>query len=312
MLFKNLILYRLPQDWTEVPADLELKLADRCLFPCAPFEMQSRGWIDASPAQRLMHTIEQQRLIALGVEQKLLPSSVIRQVVVERAAKFTEDQGFPCGRKQLRDLRLAVTEELKSRALSRRTSTLAWIDGEDRWFAVNAASAKRAEDVIDVLRNTIGSFAAVPLGTERSPAMSMAQWLHAGAAPNGFTLDDSLELRAGDKSPAVIRYTQCAPESRELRARLAAGMLPTRLGLTWNGRISFVLTDKLVLKQIEFLELADQPPADDDPELDPVERFDAELLLMSGELRKLIADLIDALGGETAAPALVPTAAAAA
>lgn len=307
MIFKNLFLYRLPDDWQTVPADLEARLADRCLFPCAPFEMTSRGWVNASPAQRLVHTVENQRLLALGTEQKLLPTSVIRQVALERAAKLAENQGFPCGRKQLRDLRLQVGEELKARALCRRTETRAWIDGEDRWFAVDAAGAKRAEDVVEVLRATLGSFGVVPVATERSAAVCMAQWLNAGEAPRGFSIDDTLELRAGDKSQAVIRYTHCPPESRELRARLAAGMLPTRLGLTWNGRVSFVLTDKLLLKQIEFLELAEDESADDDAEIDPVERFDAELLLMSGELRKLIADLIDALGGE----ARVPQAAAA-
>ncbi len=95
----------------------------------------------------------------------------------------------------------------------------------------------------------------VPLSTERSPAVVMASWLNAGQAPAPFTIDDNLELRAADKTPAVIRYGHCSPESRELRARLAAGMVPTKLGLTWNGRVSFVLTDKGVLKQLEFLEL---------------------------------------------------------
>lgn len=308
MLFRNLSVYRLPEDWQEIPSDLELRLADRCLFPCAPFEMISRGWVNASPAQRLLHTVETQRLMVLGTEQKLLPASVIRQVTAERAARQAEEQGFPCGRKQLRDLRLQVAEELKARALCRRSETRAWIDGTGRWFVVDSASAKRAEDVIEVLRATLGSFAVVPLATERSPAVAMASWLNQGEAPANFSLDDSLELRAADKTPSVIRYTHCPPESHELRARLASGMMPTRLGLTWKGRISFVLTDKLVIRQVEFLELSEDTAEPEDAEVDPVERFDAELLLMAGELREMLADLIEALGGEVRAPANAPAA----
>ncbi len=306
MLFKNLTIYRLPPDFVDAPAELEARLADRCLFPCAPFDMASRGWVNSSPAQRLLHSTEHHRLIALGSEEKLLPASVIRQVAGERAVELAEKQGFPVGRKQLRDLRLQVGEELKARAFCKRRETRAWIDVAQGWFVVDSASAPRAEAVVETLRASLGSFAVVPVATERSPAAAMSAWLTAGQAPAPFTLDDSLELRAGDKSPAVIRYGNCPAEQRELRTRLSAGMVPTRVGLTWRGRISFVLTDKLLLKQLDFVEVesAEDDAGDD---VDAVERFDAELLLTAGELSELLADLVGALGGE----ARLPTAAAA-
>lgn len=303
MLFKNLIIYRLPADFADAPAALEASLADRCLFPCAPFEMVSRGWVSSSPAQRLLHSVESHRLLCLGTEEKLLPSSIVRQVALERAAKLAGEQGFPAGRKQLRDIRLQVTEELKARALCRRRETRAWIDAANGWFVVDAASVQRAESLVDTLRDTLGSFAVVPLATERSPAVVMSSWLNAGQAPAPFAIDDNLELRATDKTPAIIRYGHCSPESRELRARLSAGMMPTRLGLTWNGRVSFVLTDKGGIRQLEFLELQQDDPAGEGDDVEPVERFDAELLLMGGELSQLIADLVAALGGEARLPA---------
>jgi recombination associated protein RdgC len=308
MLFKNLSIYRLPPDFNDAPAELEARLADRCLFPCAPFEMKSRGWVNASPAQRLLHSIESHRLVSLGTEEKLLPTSIIRQVASERAVIAAEKQGFPVGRKQLRDLRIQVGEELKARALCRRRETRAWIDAANGWFVVDAASAPRCEDVIETLRASLGSFAVVPLATERSPAAVMSAWLTHGQAPAPFSIDDNLELRAADKSPAVIRYGHCAAEEKELRTRLASGMQPTRLGLTWHGRVSFVLTDKLAIKQLEFVEVesSEDDVADD---VDPVERFDAELLLMGGELNQLLADLVQVLGGEARLPAVAAAAA---
>jgi recombination associated protein RdgC len=303
MLLKNLTVYRLPSDFSQSTVELEARLADRCLFPCAPFEMVSRGWVNVAPAQRLLHAVEGQRLIALGTEEKLLPTSIVRQVALERAAGLAEKQGFPLGRKQMRDLRLQVGEELKARALCRRRETRAWIDVANGWFVVDAASAQRAEAVIETLRATLGTFAVIPLATDRSPAAAMSSWLNAGQAPAPFTIDDSLELRAADKTPAVIRYGHCAPEQRELRARLSGGMQPVRLGLTWQGRVSFVLTDKLLLKQVEFVETAS---AEDDAadDIDPVERLDAELVLTAGELGALLTDLVAALGGEARLPAV--------
>src|ERR1700754_2476203 len=80
MWFKNLVVYRLPADWSVAPAELEEKLAQRALQPCGVFDMLSRGWVHSSPAQRFVHTTHGQHMIALGVEQKLLPASIIRQV----------------------------------------------------------------------------------------------------------------------------------------------------------------------------------------------------------------------------------------
>ena len=77
MWFKNLIVYRLPENWSITAAELEDQLAARPLQPCGAFDMQSRGWVHSSVAQRYVHTTNGQHLIALGVEQQLLPGSII-------------------------------------------------------------------------------------------------------------------------------------------------------------------------------------------------------------------------------------------
>jgi recombination associated protein RdgC len=271
--------------------------------------MSSRGWVTGSPAKRLLHASGPLRLVAMGSEEKLLPSSVIRQVANERAEKLAEEQGFPVGRKQMRDLRLQVAEELKSRALCRRRELRALIDLESGLLLIDSASAKAAEELVELLRDTLGSFAAVPVATAHSPAAVMSAWLGAGDATHGFTIDDTLELRGADKNGGAIRYTRCPPESRELRSRLAAGMVPASLALTWRGRIAFRLTEKLALRQIEFLETVDEDEAATD-DVDPVEMFEATMLLAVGELRQLLADLREALGGEAQAPSLAESAAA--
>ena len=66
MWFKNLVVYRLPADWSVAPAELEEKLAQRSLQPCGSFDMQSRGWVHSSPAQRFVHTTHGQHLIEIG------------------------------------------------------------------------------------------------------------------------------------------------------------------------------------------------------------------------------------------------------
>lgn len=295
MWFKNLVVYRLPADWSVSAAELEAQLGSRPLQPCGPFDMLSRGWVAPSSTGRLVHTVNLQHLIALGVNQKLLPASIIRQVTAERAAELALEQGFPVGRRQMRDLKLRVTEELRSKALTRRRITRAWIDPVNGWLVVDAAGTSKAEELIEMLRDTLGSLAVTMVETPRSPQMSMAVWLKLGEAPLRLSIEQDLELKAANQSRAVIRYSHHPLDGREIQTHLSAGMYPTRLGLTWNGRIAFVLNDKLQIKRLEFLEMSGD--AAQGEERDEAEQFDIDFTVMAGELAKLLDDVVAALTG---------------
>lgn len=294
MWFKNLVVYRLPADWSVSAAELEEKLGTRTLQPCGAFDMLSRGWVAPSDTGRLVHTVNLQHLIALGVNQKLLPASIIRQVTAERAAALAEEQGFPVGRRQMRDLKMRVTEELRAKALTRRRVTRAWIDPTNGWLVVDAAGTAKAEELIEVLRDTLDSLAVTLIETDRSPPMSMAVWLKLGEAPLRLSIDQDLELRAANQSKAAIRYSRHPLDGKEIQTHLAAGLYPTRLGLTWNDRIAFVLNEKLQMKRVEFLEMSKDSA--EGSELDAAEQFDIDFTVMAGELAKLIDDVVAALG----------------
>jgi recombination associated protein RdgC len=303
MLFKNLIIYRLPAGWNLPAAELESRLEKYALQPCSPFEMLSRGWVPASERGRLVHTVNQQHLIALGVNQKLLPASIIRQEALTRAQALAESQGFPVGRRQMRELKMRVTEELRARALTRRRTTRAWLHPGGGWCVVDAASPGKAEEVIEALRDALDSFAVQPLETQRTPHTSMATWLAHGDAPGRFSIDQDLELQTADKagaprSKAIIRYARHPLDGPDIRAHLSSGKYPTRLGLAWSERIAFVLTDKLQIKRVEFLEMTQDVA--DEPEVDAAEQFDIDFTVMCGELAKLLDDLVQSLGGESA------------
>jgi recombination associated protein RdgC len=297
MWFKNLVVYRLPADWQLSAAELEERLTTRALQPCGPFDMLSRGWVAPSSTGRLVHTVGLQQLIALGVNQKLLPASIIRQVTAERAEALAREQGLPVGRRQMRDLKMRVTEELRAKALTRRRITRAWLDPANGWLVADAAGIAKAEELLETLRDTLDSLAVQPIETERSPQMSMAVWLKLGEAPLRLTIDQDLELRAANQTKSSIRYTRHPLDGKEIQAHLAAGMYPTQLGLTWNDRIAFVLNEKLQIKRLEFLEMSKDSA--DGGELDAAEQFDIDFTVMTGELAKLLDDVVTALGTQS-------------
>ncbi len=300
MWIKNLTLYRLPQKWPVKADALEEKLAGQPLKPCGGFQMESLGWTAPRSDGPFLHRQDNQWLLALGVEQKLLPASVIRQATEERAARLAKKQAHPVGRKQMRDLREEVTTELMPRALARRRITHGWIDKKAGLLAVDSAADPKAEQFMEALRRAETGLAAPRLETLRSPASAMAEWLTRSEAPGKFTIDQDLELRAPDASKATVRYARHPLEGRDIRDHLAAGKTPVRLGLTWNERISFVLTGHLQVKRIAFLDILRREDGgqESDEKIDEDEKFEIDFALMTGELSLLVADLVKALGGE--------------
>ncbi len=296
MLLKNLVLYRLPADCAVDAEQLQRHLANQSLQPCGGFQMESRGWTWPHEDGVFLYQQARQWLLALGVEQKLLPASVIRQEAQDRAAVIEREQGHPVGRKQMRDLRDQVTNELLPRALARRRITHAWIDAGQRLLAVNAVGDAKVEQFMEALRRADDDMQALRLETQRSPAAAMAEWLVQGEAPGAFTIDQDLELRAADAGKATVRYARHPLEGKEIRDHIAAGKTVVRLGLTWNDKISFVLTEHLQIKRIVLLNVIRQESEagiDDEQE-----QFELDFALMTGELAQMIGDLVKALDGE--------------
>ena len=296
MWFRNLVVYRLGAGWSLAAEDLEARLAQQPLQKCGGFDMESRGWVCPQHEGQYLYTQNRQWLLALGLEQKLLPSSVIRQAADERIAEIEAKLGQPIGRKQKREIKDKVHAELMPRALSRRRRTRAWIDAANGWLAVDAAGEPKAEQLLEVLRRAVDDLPAARLETRMSPSASMSRWILSGEVDGPFSLDQDLELRAPDATKATVRYARHGLEGKDIREHIAAGKQPVRLGLTWNDRISFVLTEELHVKRLSFLDILKRESSDEIEDDD--ERFDIDFALMTGELARMLADLVKALGGE--------------
>jgi recombination associated protein RdgC len=148
------------------------------------------------------------------------------------------------------------------------------------------------------LGRTVDNFSVQSLQTRLSPVAAMTDWLAGENAPPGFTIDRELELRSSDESKATVRYANHTLEGNEILSHISGGKRVTRLGLTWNDRISFVLNENLQIKKIEFLDIIKDESskvADNEDEM-----FELDFILMSGELAKMLTDLTEALGGEYA------------
>ena len=296
MWFKNLQIYRLPAPWAFSREQLEGALAPQAFGAAAGAEMQHQGWSSPRDNGMLVHAVNRQFLIAFTAETKLLPASVINQVSKARASDITEQQGFAPGRKQMKEIKEQVTEELLPRAFSIRRTTTAWIDPVNGWLVVDAGTALKADEVIKLLIKSVDRLPLRALRVQQSPVAAMTAWLLADEAPSGFTIDQDTELRATGENKATVRYVRHTLEPVDVRRHIEGGKQCTRLALTWNDRISLVLTESLTLKRISPLDVLKEQT--DGMTRDEDERFDGDMLLMTGELHNMLGALVAALGGE--------------
>ena len=185
--------------------------------------------------------------------------------------------------------------ELLPRAFAQRSHTRVWVDAKAGWVVVDAASVKKADALITLLAELLGGgLRLAPLQAQLSPATAMAGWLATREAPSGFSIDRECELKQPDSEKATVRYARHALDIDELPQHIQQGKLPTQLAMTWAGRVSFVLTEALALKKIKLLDVV----LEGAPQGEGDDGFDADVALLTGELRQLIPELLAALGGE--------------
>ena len=294
MWFKNLQIYRLPKNWAMTADALAAALAPKKFTDATSMDMVSQGWTAPRGAGApLVHAVGGQYLLQLKTEKKLLPATVVNQVAAARALEMEEAQGFAPGKKAMKELKERVTDELLPRAFSIKSATDVWIDSVNGWLVVNAASPAKADDVVKLLLKSVDKLPLENHRVQRSPVGTMTEWVQADDAPAGFTVDMDATLKATGESKATVQWRRHTLDAAELGRHIAAGKQCTRLAMTWSDKISFVLDESLAIKSVKPLEIIKESATRNDDE-----RFDSDFALMTGELAKMLTDLVEALGGE--------------
>ena len=298
-MFKNVMMYRLVSPWTVNAEQLESALQEARFEVCGASQEKSVGWIEPRGVEHgpLLEVVGGQWILKLMMEVKVIPGSVVKRKADEQLAQIEATTGRKPGKKEARDIREDARLSLLPMAFTKQSTTLVWVDPKASLLVLDAASQAKADEVLTCLVKAVDGLAVQLIDTQTSPAAAMAIWLSTKEAPQGFSVDRECELKAADESKAVVRYTRHALDTDEVTQHIAMGKMPTRLALTWNDHVSFVLTEALQLKKVAVLDVVFEAAASlaSDKKED---NFDADVAIATGELQGLIPDLLEALGGE--------------
>lgn len=299
MWFNNIQLYRFTQPFALDAQELSEKLTEFRFKPCGTLQPASYGW--SSPlgkhGEALVHEANGNIMICARKDEKILPASVVREIVDEKVAELEEAQARRIHKKEKESIKDEVMHDLLPRAFLRSSVTFAYIAPKEKMIVVNASSSKKAEELLTYLRKSLGSLPVIPTALQSAPSSVMTRWITGEDVPVDFLINDECELQDPVEDGGIIRCKRQDLEADEIQAHIEAGKQVSKLFITWQESLSCILNEDFTINRLKFsdevLEQADSEGSDD-----YAAQFDEDFCIMALELKRFIPRLVEVLGGE--------------
>ncbi len=297
-MFKNITLYKILPGWSPSIEQIEAALDTARFAPCGATQDSSAGWVEPRGEAHgpLVESVAEQLILRFMIETKAVPGSVVKKKAQDEVDQIEATTGRKPGKKQTRQLREDALLALLPQAFARQSAVWVWIDRKNGWLITDASSQGKLDQIVTALVRAFDGLSLSLVQTQVTPQTAMTQWLSAESPeswPGSFHIERECELKSADEEKSVVRFNRHNLVNDEVRKHIAEGKLPTRVAMSWDGRVSFVLSESMTIKKLAFMDGVFDDRGDSDES-----GFDADVALSTGELQKLIPELIEALGGE--------------
>ncbi|MBS6008397.1 MAG: recombination-associated protein RdgC [Haemophilus parahaemolyticus] len=296
MWFKNVMIYRLTSKLMLDEQTLNEQLTENRFTPCEAHDISKFGWSQPlASSDQLFFSQSKQFLLVSHQENKLLPANVVKQETEKRIVELEEKEARKLKKTEKQAVKDQVISILLPRAFSKHQFIAIWLDLDAQLIYVNTGSSKRAEDTLALLRKTLGSLPVVPISFVIPPYKAMTDWVAKGYTPAWLNLLEEAELKSFE-SGSIIRCKNQLLESEEITPHLQAGKFVTKIAIDWENHFSCVLNEEAVISRLKFADEIHEKN-DDILKEDIAQRFDADFLLMTEELKHFTQKIIKEFGG---------------
>lgn len=248
--------------------------------------------------------------IAARKSERLLPGKVVKQNVEAKVREIEQDQMRKVYAKEKARIKDEIVQAMMPHAFVSHSRINALICPP--YVFVETTSAKKAEDLLSLLRSALGSLPLRPVGTKVSPIVSFTEWVKNPdlSAPAAFSLGESFQSRGASEESSTLSGKNVDLSEDDIVQLIESGRRVNQLELIWKPEgtsfdIPFTVNEMLGIKGIQWPEELHQQIRDDIGEDESkVTEARATLLLVQDLMLKLLDDLLDALGGEERPEAL--------
>ena len=207
MWFSNLICYRFKQDVSYTQEEFEKALEQDVFRPCGSQDLSTFGWTKAfgKHGDSLAHFSQKSILVCAKREEKVLPASVVNEMVAEKVDQIEAEENRPVKKKEKDELKENILTTLLPQAFKKSSLQFAFIDQENGWVVVNSGSFNKAEELLALLRKSLGTLPVVPAFANYDLDVFLTDWLTNFSTPENFAIGFDAELEEADDSGAQVK-----------------------------------------------------------------------------------------------------------
>jgi recombination associated protein RdgC len=293
-MFRNVRYYRFDGSWPEGEETLSKSLEKAGFEPCGPLTERSSGWVAVDPdnSDLLARRLNGADLIKLRSQSRVLPPSVINEELEARIDEFRQRMQEAPNPREKRRLKAEARDELMPKAMLRSDRIWAYVDLKEKVIGIDALRDSAAERVLRRLQAAIDGLNIRPLQFMK-PVDELLSGIFFDDAPKQFSVGRECRMQDLADAGSVVRWTDFDLSDQTIRNHVANGMRLTHLAIVYDNVMSCVLNENGVISKLRFIGMDD----DAEDHGDPLARQDAEFVLITGTLRRLLNDLKKQLGG---------------
>lgn len=294
IMFRNVRYYRLDSDWPASEKVLSQNLESAGFEPCGPLTERSSGWVPIDPdsSELLARRVNGADLLKLRSQSRVLPPAVINEELDARIEEFRRRMQESPSPREKRRLKAETRDELLPKAMLKSDKIWGYVDLKEKLIGIDAAQDSVAERFLRRLQAPFDGLNIRPLQFKQ-PIAELLSGILLGGAPSQFAAGRECRMQDAADTGSVVRWSNFDLSDPTIRNHVADGMRLTHLGIEYDNVMGCVLNENGVITKLRFLGMDD----DSDDRNDPLARLDAEFVLITGTLRRLLADLKKLLGG---------------
>jgi recombination associated protein RdgC len=294
-MFRNLRFYRVTSPWPESEEELSEILSKNAFSPCGSFSERSAGWeaLGNNEDDPLCRRLNGADLLQLRTQSRLLPAAAIKEVLEDRVDEYRTRMAQEPSRADLRQLKEETRNKLLPQALVKSERNRACFIHSESLLVIDVATITKAEWVIDQLRACFDQFYCTPLTFNNSPA-DLLHRIFMGESTLGFSLGRECRMQEISDSKSVVTWRDFELSDHSIRQHVVEGMKLTHLGVGFDEVMNCVISDEGIISKVKFIE---GEAVDNWGTEDPMAKLDADFVLLTGAVRRLVEDLKKLLGG---------------
>jgi recombination associated protein RdgC len=293
-MFRNVRFYRFDSGWPKTEDESSQLLTQSAFEPCGPLTLRSSGWVPPCPdaGETLSRRVNGADLLRLRSQSRVLPASAINEELEVRIEEYRERMQEPPPPREKRRMKSEARDELMPKALLKSDRIFGFVDPKEKFIAIDAAQSSVAERFLRRLGAAVTLANLRPLQFQK-PLGDLLGKIFLEDGPQQFFAGRECRMQDRADYGAKVRWNNFDLTEPSIRTHVSDGMRLTHLEIVYDNILTCVMDEDGIISKLRFVGMEE----DSSDALDPISRQDAEFVVLSGSLRKLIADLGKSLGG---------------